>query len=65
MTPPGGPRDWSPPETSNRRSKPERAGRTVLRGEGHVEGLGWAWALTATALVVGVVALLFALLAPY
>jgi len=62
--PPGGPRDWSPPDVDARTLAPARPGRRPIRGAGHIEGIGWARALGWISLGFGLASLVLACFAP-
>jgi hypothetical protein len=59
--PPGGPRDWSPPEID---ARPVSPGRRPIRGAGHVDGLAWARGFAWTSLGFAVATLACIVLVP-
>lgn len=62
--PPGGPRDWSPPDVDARPRPPVRPGRRPIRGGGHIEGIAWARVLAWAGLGLGLATVVLAIILP-
>lgn len=62
--PPGGPRDWSPPDVDSAPPAPEFRVTRPVRGPNHIVGLRWGRALAWTALTLGAASATVVLLVP-
>ena len=62
--PPGGPRDWSPPQYDKGTGTQVRPGQRPIRGGGHIEGLVGARLLAWCGIAFGATSLVFAILMP-